>query len=93
MSHTVPHRPPSHPAMNLGCYLNSGRGVYEVEEEILALGRDLYGLDWRKVFHRSFWCLRWLEFQFWPTTLQSVRRDRARYYAQLVSPDERSLWQ
>jgi hypothetical protein len=90
MRRRFPPRP--HPSMNPSCYLGTGRGVYEVEGEMLSLGRDLVGSGWRKFLTRAFWRLWALEFKYWPTTFARVKSDRDKYYAQVASSDFMRSW-
>lgn len=75
--------PPIDPAMNPGCFFPGGRGVYEVEEELLALHAQLSPKRWRRIFQWQRWKLWFMWHQYWPTTVKSVLIDRQEYYAAL----------
>lgn len=75
-------RPLLDPSMNLGCYQN-GRGVYEVEEEMLALFCNLRGPLWKRVFQPAQWRLWALRFTYWPTTPEKVMANRTAYAKQM----------
>jgi len=79
----LPGYPPLDPAMNPGGYMN-GRGVYEVEEEMLALYVNLDARWYIRIWTRSFWRLKALEFSYWPTSAQSVLSDRQRHARELA---------
>lgn len=73
----IPPPPRPHPSMNPGGFSN-GRGVYEVEEEMLALHSQLV-LGWRRVFQGAFWKLKYMNQSYWPTTVDRVLADRRAY--------------
>lgn len=75
-------RPPLNPEMNPCCFSN-GRGVYEVEEEMLSLFCNLRGPFWKRVFSRAQWRLWLLRFTYWPTTPERVLENRTAYARQI----------
>lgn len=76
------NRPIPDPAMNFGSFDN-GRGVYEVEEEMLSLFCNLPGPFWRRLFSRAQWRLWILRFTYWPTTPENVLANREAYAKQV----------
>jgi len=70
-----------------------GRGVYEVEEEMLELDRRLSTSWWRRLFQRERWRLWRLEFTYAPTTVKYVKQQRREYEESLLSPMRRSVRQ
>lgn len=74
-------RPLLDPAMNPNCFSN-GRGVYEVEEEMLALFCNLRGSTWKRMLRRDQWRLWLLRFTYWPTRPEDVLENRTTYAKQ-----------
>lgn len=74
------HRPPSrpHPSMNMSGFMN-GRGVYEVEEEMLALHSQLSEQQWRRFFQWQRWKLWYMWHSYYPMSVKSILADRREY--------------
>lgn len=80
---SVPKSPPQpHPSMNPGCYMN-GRGVYEVEEEMLALFSQLSNRRLRRLFQRQQWRLWFMWHKYYPTNVKSILAERREYLESL----------
>lgn len=73
-------RPPPrpHPRMNPGSFMN-GRGVYEVEEEILTLHSQLSDHRWKRLFQWQRWRLWAMWHKYWPMSVKSVLANRRAY--------------
>jgi hypothetical protein len=79
-----PRNPPPrpHPSMNMGGFMN-GRGVYEVEEELLALYAQLSQRKWKRIFQWQRWKL-WLRWhQYYPMSVKTILADRRAYLESL----------
>lgn len=79
-------RPPiPAPELNFGSFSN-GRGVYEVEEEMLRLDRVLARRFWLwQIFSIEWWEIRALSLHY-SISLRQIKRDRFEYETQFDDP-------
>lgn len=78
----LPPRPRPHPSMNPGGFMN-GRGVYEVEEDMLALYSQLSEQRWKRLFQWQRWRLWFMWHQYYPMSVKSVLAKRREYLRSL----------
>lgn len=73
-----PSLPPLDPAMNPGSF-GSGRGVFEIEEEMVKLYCNLPTGLLRRLLSRNQWRLWHLHQKYWPTNARDAIAARDRY--------------